>query len=348
MYAGKTLFAQLMEFLPWTTFARIVARYGGDSGVRTLSCAEHFRVMAFAQLTYRESLRDIEACLSAQTAKLYHMGFREPIRRSTLAEANEARDWRIYAEFAQVYVGVPVGTFPVHQVRRENAHAARPARQHSELHPYLERKAPRCPRARYADPGARRYLRHGSRIYRLRPPAYVAPIRGLLCYARQIQSQGSSGLFGADRSGSWRDRRSNRRSRRSARQPRLSRASPAHPLPGPQNRQDADLSNQPVGAACPDHLRSLQKPLAGGTILQMDQATSADQAVLRHFGERGEDANLDRRLGLRAGCYRAQTAQAGSAPLHIAAGHFRHSIRKDGDKDCVLSRGRHIRRRIER
>jgi len=101
MYAGKTLFAQLMEFLPWTTFARIVARYGGDSGVRTLSCAEHFRVMAFAQLTYRESLRDIEACLSAQTAKLYHMGFREPIRRSTLAEANEARDWRIYAEFAQ-------------------------------------------------------------------------------------------------------------------------------------------------------------------------------------------------------------------------------------------------------
>ena len=101
MYAGKTLFAQLMEFLPWTTFARIVARYGGDSGVRTLSCAEHFRAMAFAQLTYRESLRDIEACLSAQTAKLYHMGFREPIRRSTLAEANEARDWRIYAEFAQ-------------------------------------------------------------------------------------------------------------------------------------------------------------------------------------------------------------------------------------------------------
>ena len=101
MYAGKTLFAQLMEFLPWTTFARIVARYGGDSGVRTLSCAEHFRVMAFAQLTYRESLRDIEACLTAQTAKLYHIGFREPIRRSTLAEANESRDWRIYADFAQ-------------------------------------------------------------------------------------------------------------------------------------------------------------------------------------------------------------------------------------------------------
>jgi hypothetical protein len=104
MNAGKTLFAQLMDFLPWTTFARIVARYDGDRAVRTLSCAprcaEQFRVMAFAQLTYRESLRDIEACLSAQAAKLYHMGFREPVRRSTLADANETRDWRIYAEFA--------------------------------------------------------------------------------------------------------------------------------------------------------------------------------------------------------------------------------------------------------
>ena len=101
MNAGKTLFAQLMDFLPWTTFARIVERYGGDRYVKSLCCAEHFRVMAFAQLTYRESLRDIEACLSAQAAKLYHMGIREPIRRSTLSDANEARDWRIYADFAQ-------------------------------------------------------------------------------------------------------------------------------------------------------------------------------------------------------------------------------------------------------
>ena len=74
MNTGKTLFSQLMDFLPWTTFARYVARYNGDKGVRTLTCAEQFRVMAFAQLTYRESLRDIEVCLSAQDAKLYHMG----------------------------------------------------------------------------------------------------------------------------------------------------------------------------------------------------------------------------------------------------------------------------------
>ena len=101
MNIGKTLFAQLMDFLPWTTFARYVQRYGGDSGVRTLPCAEQFRIMAFAQLTYRESLRDIEVCLSAQAGKLYHMGLREPVKRSTLADANELRDWRIYANFAQ-------------------------------------------------------------------------------------------------------------------------------------------------------------------------------------------------------------------------------------------------------
>jgi hypothetical protein len=98
---GRTLFAQLMDFLPWSTFTRIVTRYGGDRRARTLCCAEQYRAMAFAQLTYRESLRDIEVCLSAQASKLYAMGFREPVRRSTLADANEGRDWRIYAELAQ-------------------------------------------------------------------------------------------------------------------------------------------------------------------------------------------------------------------------------------------------------
>jgi hypothetical protein len=104
MNAGKTLFAQLMDFLPWTTFTRIVDRHGGDRYAKSLACTEQFRVMAFAQLTYRESLRDIEVCLSAQAAKLYHMGFRHEIKRSTLADANETRDWRIHAEFAQCLI----------------------------------------------------------------------------------------------------------------------------------------------------------------------------------------------------------------------------------------------------
>jgi hypothetical protein len=101
MYLGKTLFAQIMDFLPWKTFHRIVDRYSGDYRTRSLSCAEQFRVMAFAQLTYRESLRDIEVCLAAQAGKLYHMGIGAAVARSTLADANESRDWRIYFELAQ-------------------------------------------------------------------------------------------------------------------------------------------------------------------------------------------------------------------------------------------------------
>jgi len=104
VHAGKTLFAQVMEFVPWTSFARIVHRYGGNSGVRTLSCAEQFRAMAFAQLTWRESLRDIEASLSANAGKLYAMGFRAAVRRSTLADANESRDWRIWSDLAAVLI----------------------------------------------------------------------------------------------------------------------------------------------------------------------------------------------------------------------------------------------------
>jgi Domain of unknown function (DUF4372)/Transposase DDE domain len=104
MYVGKTLFSQVMEFVPWTSFSRIVQRHGGNSGMRTLSCAEQFRAMAFAQLTWRESLRDIEASLSANASKLYAMGFRSAVRRSTLADANESRDWRIWCDLAAVLI----------------------------------------------------------------------------------------------------------------------------------------------------------------------------------------------------------------------------------------------------
>ena len=96
MNVGKTLFAQIMEYVPWKTFGRIIDRHGGDAGVRTLSCADLFRAMAFAQLTWRESLRDIEVCLAANQARLFHMGMKGAPARSTLADALNLRDWRIY------------------------------------------------------------------------------------------------------------------------------------------------------------------------------------------------------------------------------------------------------------
>jgi hypothetical protein len=100
MNVGKTLFAQVMEFVPWKTFARIIERHKGDAGVRTLGCADLFRIMAFSQLTWRESLRDIEVCLQANQAKLFHMGIATPPARSTLADALNQRDWRIYHALA--------------------------------------------------------------------------------------------------------------------------------------------------------------------------------------------------------------------------------------------------------
>jgi transposase len=106
MYSGEVVFAQLMEFLPRHEFNRCVRRYRGEYRVRGFSCRDQFLCMAFAQLTYRESLRDIETCLRAMRPKLYHAGFRGRIARSTLANANERRDWRIYADFAQVLIGM--------------------------------------------------------------------------------------------------------------------------------------------------------------------------------------------------------------------------------------------------
>jgi len=106
MYAGKLVFAQVMEYAPWHTFRRLVAKYHGDFNVRSFSCLDQFLCMAFAQLTYRESLRDIEACLGAQPAKLYHLGIRGNVSRSALADANEGRDWRIYFDFAQALIRI--------------------------------------------------------------------------------------------------------------------------------------------------------------------------------------------------------------------------------------------------
>jgi len=101
MYTGKLIFSQVMAHLPIQEFRHCADRYAGNHKIKTFKCLDQFYCMAFAQLTYRESLRDIEACLRAQSSKLYHMGIRGGMSRNTLANANERRDWRIYADFVQ-------------------------------------------------------------------------------------------------------------------------------------------------------------------------------------------------------------------------------------------------------
>jgi len=117
MYQGRTVLSQVLDFLPMHQFRQCVNRYGGNKGVRTFTCLDQFICMAFAQLTYRESLRDIQCCLRAMKEKLYHIGIRGNVSRSTLADANEKRDWRIYSDFAlqlieqarQLYAGEDFG-----------------------------------------------------------------------------------------------------------------------------------------------------------------------------------------------------------------------------------------------
>src|SRR6266568_497466 len=106
MNTGRTVFSQLLAHAPGKEFQKCVARYRGDANLRGFSCWDQYLAMAFAQLTYRESLRDIEACLRSMSGKLYHMGFRGRVARTTLADANERHDWRIYSDFAQVLIGI--------------------------------------------------------------------------------------------------------------------------------------------------------------------------------------------------------------------------------------------------
>src|SRR3989344_6035636 len=111
MHTGKLVFAQVMEHLPLATFGRCVTRHKGHRKVKRFTCLDQYLCMAFAQLTYRESLRDIEACLRAQASKLYHLGIRSQVSRNTLANANATRDWRIYCEFAQGLIRTARGLY---------------------------------------------------------------------------------------------------------------------------------------------------------------------------------------------------------------------------------------------
>jgi len=104
MYQGKTVFSQIMTFISKYEFKKIVDSYGGDYKTRRFTCWNQLLSMAFAQLTYRESLRDLETCLEAQSQKQYHLGFRSKVSKSTLADANEKRDWRIYQDYAQLLI----------------------------------------------------------------------------------------------------------------------------------------------------------------------------------------------------------------------------------------------------
>ena len=359
MNAGKTLFSQLMDCLPWSTFARIVARYHGDHSVQTFPCTEQYRAMAFAQLTYRESLRDIEVCLSAQPAKLWHMGFRGPVRRSTLADANQSRDWRIYAEFAQrliaqarrLYAGdslladlnntvyaldsttidLCLSLFPWAHFRSTKAAV--------KMHTLLDLRG-NVPSFIHISDGK---LHDVHALDMLVPEAgaiYVMD-RGYVDFARLYRLH-EAGAFFVTRA------KSNLNAHRvySAATDRTSGviADQTIALDGHYTKQDY-----------PVHLRRVRfkDPKTGKTLIFLTNMTAQPalticdlyksrwqvelffkwikqhlriKAILRDFRECGEDADLDRGVGPCAGRHRPEAAQAGRLPLHIDAGVFGDSI----------------------
>src|SRR3989338_6139309 len=362
MNTGKTLFAQLMDFLPWTTFTRIVERHGGDRYVKSLACTDQFRVMAFAQLTYRESLRDIEVCLSAQAAKLYHMGFRHEIKRSTLADANEARDWRIYSEFAQclivqarkLYIGDSFG------IELENTTYAldsttidlclslfpwalfRTTKSAVKMHTLLDLRGNIPSFIHISDgklgdvnildvlvlePGAIYVMDRGyldfARLY------LMHQAQAFFVYPRQVEHPAQARLFGTGRPQRGHHLRSDRRTHRHHQQQGLPGASAPYPIQGSGDGQDTGFSHQQFHLSGSHHLRALQASLAGGTVLQVDQAASAYQEVLRQFRECGEVANLDRHVGLYPRRHRQEAPQSGRLALHIVTDIVAHPIRED-------------------
>jgi hypothetical protein len=328
MYLGKTLFAQIMDFLPWKTFHRIVDRYSGDYRTRSLSCAEQFRVMAFAQLTYRESLRDIEVCLAAQAGKLYHMGIGAAVARSTLADANESRDWRIYFELAQrliikaraLYVDEDFGVELANTVYALDATTIdlclsmfpwapfRSTKAAVKLHTLLDLRGS-IPTFIHISDGKMHDV-NVLDLLLIEAGAFYIMDRGYLDFER---------LYALDQVGGFFVTRAkqNLDARRLYSAP-VPRPTATHPLSRSRDRQELGVPDQPVCLASTDHLRPVPVPMAGGTVLQVDQAAPAHQALLRHLRERCADANLDRYQRLCPGGDHQEATSIGRIPACAA------------------------------
>ena len=338
MNAGRTVFAQLIEHLPHKEFQKCVTRYGGDRYAKDFSCWDQYLAMAFAQLTYRESLRDIEACLKAVSAKLYHMGFRGGVARSTLADANETRNWRIHADFAlmliatarNLYATDPMGVdleqslyaldsttidlclsvFPWAKFRKHKGAV--------KMHTLLDLHGNIPSFIRITD-GKVHDVNILDEIL-IEAGAFYVMDRGYIDFKRLHAFTRELAFFVT-------------RSKENV----LIQRRYSHPVDkstGVRSDQTVVLTTDGSAAAYPDALRRVVyfdavtgkrlkfltnnftlPALAGGTIFQVDQTAPAHQGVLRNRRERGEDPNLDRRERVCAGRHRTQTARDGGRTL---------------------------------
>ena len=361
MNVGKALFAQVMEFVPWKTFGRIIERHKGDAGVRTLGCADLFRVMAFAQLTWRESLRDIEACLAANQAKLFHMGLKAPPARSTLADALNLRDWRIYHALAQrviararaLYAQEPsvleldVSVYALDATTVDLCLSLfdwapfRSTKAAIKLHTLLDLRGA-IPAFIHISDGKL----HEVNVLDILPVeagAFYVMDRGYLDFER-LHAMHQAGAFFVTRAKAGMDARqvySGPNDRNSGvicdqrvmlngfYSAKLPGPSAAYSLQGSRVGQDAGVPDQQHDAASADDRRALQEPLAGRAVLQMDQAAPAHQAIPGHQRERSEDADLVRRVDLRAYRHRQEGASSRCFALYLPTDPVGLGLRED-------------------
>ena len=340
MNLGRTVFSQLLDYLPTYQFQLCVDRYQGDRYVKDFSCWDQFLCLAFAQLTYRESLRDIEACLRSQRAKLYHMGFRGRISRNTLAHANQKRNWRIFADFARVLIAqarplyrdepfageldqtiyaldsttidLCLSLFPWAQFRRHKSavkvHTLLDLRGSIPTNVYVTSGAVHD--VRILDqllPEGGSFLSARPRLFGLRAALRAQTKLCVLYHPRQTQHPILAARLAA---GAPLDRsalRSDHSTHRAPNRPVVSRSAAPHPLLRRRQRSALDFSDQQLPAPCTHHRQFISRSLERGVVLSLDQAASSYPLVLRHFGKRGQDPNLG---GHRRVCTRGHRQKA--------------------------------------
>ncbi len=349
MYSGKLVFAQLMEHLPLHTFRRYVQRYPSKYPTKTFSHLDQFLCMTFAQLTYRESLRDIETCLRAHRAKLYHLGIRGNIAKSTLADANEQRDWHIYEDFAISLIQIARKLYASDSFAVELEQTAyaldtttidlclsvfpwarfRSTKAAVKMHTLLDLRG-NIPTFIHITDGK---MHEVNVLDILIPEAgsfYIMdrgftdfarwftllPAAGVLYHPGQIQFTLSSRGRTPRRQVHGAALRSDHYIDLPEGQQGLPTASAMHQVLRCRTRQASGISDQQLRFACANHRSALPLPLAGRTILQMDQTAPQDQAVLRHHRECSQDTNMDRHRGLCFGRHSEKTAQFRGFTLH--------------------------------
>ena len=364
MDTGKPIFAQVTDFLPVYEFHQCVQRYHGHYKMKSFSCWNQFLCMAFAQLTYRESLRDIEVCLRSAQRKLYHMGIRGKVSRNNLAHANQVRDWRIYADFAQILIGrarrlygndsfgvelnqtvyaldstlidLCLSLFPWAKFRKHKGAV--------KLHTLLDLRGSipsiviithgkihdvTILRPIDLRTGSLLYLR--SRVSRFRSPLCDPSIFGIFCDQSEKQFQVQTPLLSTHRQIHRRSMRPNHCPRGLLRSKRLSRKIAADSLFRCYPKQMVGIFNQQLYAPRVNYRSALSVSLADRIILQMDQATSSNQSLLWHERQCRQDSDLDRHHRLCDDRNRQKATEVGTESLHNSTDFKRHSFRKNPD-----------------